>query len=65
MIDKKSSGLTDPKNKKSPDKWQDHSFVSEMETRYEHYKNGGKLVSVAEAEERIKAIIHKSKAQAP
>jgi len=31
MIDKKSSGLTDPKNKKSPDKWQDNSFVSEMD----------------------------------
>ena len=45
------------------DKWEDNSFVSEMETRYEHYKNGGKMVTSAEAEKRIKAIIHKGEKQ--
>jgi hypothetical protein len=39
------------------EKWQDDSFVSEMETRYNHYKNGGKMVTAEEAEKRIKAII--------
>lgn len=41
------------------DKWQDNSFVSEMETRYDHYKNGGKMVTAREADERIKAILEK------
>jgi hypothetical protein len=33
-------------------------FKKELDSRYEEYKNGGKLVSEAEAKRRIKAIIN-------
>lgn len=35
------------------DKWKDESFVAEMDSRYEYYLNGGKMVSAKEAEERL------------
>ena len=43
------------------DKWEDESFVSEMESRYNYYKNGGKMVTAEESEKRINALLEKSK----
>jgi len=34
-------------------------FKKELDSRYEEYKSGGKLVSEAEAKRRIKAIINR------
>ena len=48
-------------SKQEYDKWQDDSFVSEMENRYNYYKNGGKMVTAAEADKRIKNLIEKGK----
>ncbi|MCD6013338.1 MAG: hypothetical protein K0Q79_3200 [Flavipsychrobacter sp.] len=39
------------------DKWEDESFVTEMEKRYTHYKNGGKMVTAKEANSRIKKLL--------
>ena len=41
------------------DKWEDESFVSEMESRYNYYKNGGKMVTAEESEKRIKTLLEK------
>ncbi len=43
------------------DKWKDKSFVAEMENRYDYYKNGGKMVTAAEASKRIKNLIEKGR----
>ena len=43
------------------DKWQDNSFVAEMETRYDSYKNGGKIITADEADKRIKTLLEKNK----
>jgi hypothetical protein len=41
------------------DKWEEESFVTEMDSRYDYYKNGGKMISVAESENRITTILAK------
>lgn len=38
------------------DKWKDESFVAEMDSRYNYYLNGGKMVSPEEAEDRINKL---------
>ena len=43
------------------DKWQDTGFVSEMENRYNYYKNGGKMITASEANKRIKNLLEKGK----
>ena len=35
------------------------TFKAELDSRYEEYKNGGKLINEADANERIKKIIKK------
>ncbi len=46
---------------KKYDKWEDESFVSEMESRYNYYKKGGKMVTADEADKRIKNLLAKKK----
>jgi len=38
-------------------KWEDDNFVSEMGSRYNHYKNGGQMITTTEADKRIKQIL--------
>jgi len=48
-------------SEKEYDKWEDNSFVNEMESRYNYYKNGGKMITAAEADKRIKKLLEKGK----
>ena len=36
-------------------------FKTELERRYEYYKNGGKMISAAEADKQIKKILQPGK----
>lgn len=49
------------KGKKECDKWEGNSFVNEMESRYNYYKNGGKMITATEADKKIKKLIAKGK----
>ncbi len=41
------------------DEWEyTEEFKAELDRRYEYYKNGGKMISAAEADEQIKEISH-------
>ena len=55
------SHISEDDGGKEYDKWEDDSFVSEMESRYNYYVNGGKMVPAEEANERIKNLIEKGK----
>ena len=46
---------------KEYDKWEDESFVAEMERRRDHYLSGGKMVTAEEADKRIKTLIENGK----
>jgi len=48
-------------DKQEYDKWQDAGFVSEMESRYNYYKNGGKMITASEANKRIKNLLENGK----
>ncbi len=49
------------KDEKEYDKWEDNNFVNEMEDRHDYYKNGGKMITAAEADKRIKKLLEKRK----
>ena len=48
------AGILDPSEQYN--KWEDETFVKEMDSRYEHYKNGGKMITAEEADKRIKDL---------
>jgi hypothetical protein len=43
------------------DKWQDINFLAEMNSRYDYYQSGGKMISSVEADKRIKSLLEKNK----
>ncbi len=43
------------------DKWNDKSFVAEMESRYNYYKSGGKMVSAEEVDMQVKELFRNAK----
>jgi len=55
------SHISEDETDKEYDKWQDDDFVAEMERRHNNYKNGGKMVTAAESDERIKKLFEKVK----
>lgn len=38
-----------------------HAFKQELESRYQYYKNGGKMISSTEADRQIKKILKTGK----
>ncbi len=43
------------------DKWKDVDFVAEMESRYNYYKSGGKMVSAEEVNQQVKELFRNAK----
>lgn len=43
------------------DHWKNAAFVEEMESRYNYYKKGGKMITSDEANRQIKQLLQKEK----
>jgi len=43
------------------DKWKDSAFVAEVESRYNHYKSGGKMVSTEEVNRQVRELFKNAK----
>lgn len=44
------------------DEWEyTDEFKAELDRRYAHYKNGGKMISAAESEKQIKELLKRGK----
>ena len=41
------------------DKWQDINFLDEMDSRYDYYQRGEKMISSVEADKRIKSSLQR------
>ncbi len=49
-------------NEITQDEWEySDEFKAELDKRYAHYKNGGKMVNAAEADKEIKELLKKGK----